>query len=31
VLRDEAVMRLHWGTTAVPIRIKAPYTVLRPF
>src|SRR6266566_5156736 len=21
VLRDEAVMRLHWGTTAVPIRI----------
>jgi hypothetical protein len=25
VLRDEAVMRLHWGTTAVPIRIKAPY------
>jgi hypothetical protein len=23
VLRDEAVMRLHWGTTAVPIRIKA--------
>jgi Protein of unknown function (DUF2911) len=28
VLRDEAVMRLHWGTTAVPIRIKAPY---KPF
>ena len=26
VVRDEAVMRLHWGTTAVPIRIKAPYT-----
>lgn len=25
VLRDEAVMRLHWGTTAVPIRIKAPW------
>lgn len=25
VLRDEAVMRLHWGTTAVPIRIKAPF------
>jgi hypothetical protein len=24
VLRDDAVMRLHWGTTAVPIRIKAP-------
>ncbi|HJP86213.1 MAG TPA: DUF2911 domain-containing protein [Gemmatimonadaceae bacterium] len=26
VLRDEAVMQLHWGTTAVPVRIKAPYT-----
>ncbi len=25
VLRDEAVMRIHWGETAVPIRIKAPY------
>jgi Protein of unknown function (DUF2911) len=25
VLRDEAVMRLHWGTTAVPIHIKAPF------
>jgi hypothetical protein len=25
VLRDEAVMRFHWGTTAVPVRIKAPY------
>jgi Protein of unknown function (DUF2911) len=25
VLRDEAVMRLHWGKTAVPIRIKAPF------
>jgi hypothetical protein len=25
VLRDEAVIRLQWGTTAVPIRIKAPY------
>lgn len=25
VLRDEGVMRLHWGTTAVPIRIKAPF------
>ncbi len=23
VLRDDAVMRLHWGTTAVPVRIKA--------
>ena len=25
VLRDEAVMRVHWGTTALPIRIKAPF------
>lgn len=25
VLRDEAELRLHWGTTTVPIRIKAPY------
>ncbi len=25
VLRDEAVLRIHWGTTAVPIRIKAPF------
>ncbi len=25
VLRDEAVLRLHWGTTAIPIRIKAPF------
>ena len=25
VLRDDAVMRLHWGTTASPIRIKAPF------
>lgn len=25
VLRDETVLRLHWGTTAVPIRIKAPF------
>lgn len=25
VLRDEAVMRVHWGTVAVPVRIKAPY------
>lgn len=30
VVRDEAVLRLHWGTAAVPIRIKAPYR-LRPF
>jgi hypothetical protein len=26
VMRDSAVMRLHWGTTALPIRIKAPFT-----
>jgi hypothetical protein len=26
VIRDEAVMRLHWGTTAVGVRIKAPFT-----
>jgi hypothetical protein len=26
VLRDDAVMRLHWGTTAVPIHIKAQWT-----
>ena len=25
VLRDEAVMRIHWGEWALPIRIKAPY------
>jgi DUF2911 family protein len=25
VVRDEAVLRLHWGTTAVPVRIKAPF------
>lgn len=25
VLRDEAVLRLHWGETAVPVRIKAPF------
>jgi Protein of unknown function (DUF2911) len=25
VLRDQAVLRLHWGTTAVPVRIKAPF------
>jgi DUF2911 family protein len=25
VLREDAMMRVHWGTTAVPIRIKAPY------
>jgi hypothetical protein len=25
VLRDEAVLRLHWGETFIPVRIKAPY------
>jgi len=25
VLREEAIMRLHWGTTAVPLHIKAPF------
>jgi len=25
VLRDDAVLRLHWGTTGVPIRIRAPF------
>ena len=25
VLRDDAVMRIHWGEWALPIRIKAPY------
>ena len=25
VLRDEATMRIHWGTTFVPVEIKAPY------
>jgi hypothetical protein len=25
VLRDDAVMRIHWGTVGVPIRVKAPY------
>jgi Protein of unknown function (DUF2911) len=25
VLRDEAVMRIHWGETGVSLRIKAPY------
>jgi len=25
VLRDEAVMRIQWGETIVPLRIKAPY------
>jgi hypothetical protein len=25
VLRDDAILQIHWGTTAVPVRIKAPY------
>ena len=25
VLRDKAVMRIHWGETSVPVRISAPY------
>jgi hypothetical protein len=25
VIRDEAIMRLHWGVTSLPMRIKAPY------
>lgn len=25
VLRDEAVLRVHWGEMFVPVRIKAPY------
>jgi hypothetical protein len=30
VLRDDAVLRLHWGTTAVSLRIKAPFVPRRP-
>jgi hypothetical protein len=30
VLRDEATMQLHWGTTALPIHIKAPFVVHTP-
>lgn len=25
VLRDEAILRVHWGETVLPVRIKAPY------
>jgi hypothetical protein len=25
VVRDEAIMRIHWGNTIVPLRIKAPF------
>ena len=30
VLRDEATMQLHWGTTALPIHLKAPFVVQTP-
>jgi hypothetical protein len=30
VLRDDAVLRLHWGTTAIPIHVKAPYQPRSP-
>ena len=26
VVRDQAVLRIHWGTTIVPIRVTAPYS-----
>jgi hypothetical protein len=26
VQRDEAILRIHWGETIIPVRIKAPYT-----
>lgn len=25
VLRDDAVLRIHWGETVIPVKIKAPY------
>jgi hypothetical protein len=25
VLRDDAVLRVHWGETIIPVKIKAPY------
>ena len=25
VVKDTAIMRIHWGTTALPIRVAAPY------
>ncbi|MGH9202278.1 MAG: DUF2911 domain-containing protein, partial [Vicinamibacterales bacterium] len=25
VLRDDAVLRIHWGETIIPVKIKAPY------
>jgi len=30
VVKDEAVMRIHWGETGVPIHIKAPYRPSAP-
>jgi hypothetical protein len=30
VNRDEAILRIHWGTTIVPLRIKAPYRPAPP-
>lgn len=30
VLRDDAVMRVHWGETLIAVRIKAPYRPGRP-
>ena len=30
VVRDEAVMRLHWGTTALPLRIKEAFQPSAP-
>jgi len=29
VLREDAVLRIHWGETVVPIRIRAPYQPAR--
>jgi hypothetical protein len=30
VVRADAVMRIHWGETIVPIRVTAPYRPLAP-
>ena len=30
VIKEEAVMRIHWGETGVPIHIKAPYRPSEP-
>lgn len=29
VLRDTTVLHIHWGTTILPVRIKAPYRPVR--